>query len=63
LIERRHGTPINPPKPKVQQNESSEEVEVEYLEKVELDKSDDQALQKVPDTEAIVDSTGKILNQ
>jgi hypothetical protein len=27
LIERRHGTSINPPKPKVQQHESSEEVE------------------------------------
>jgi hypothetical protein len=30
LIERRHGTSINPPKPKVQQHESSEEVEFEY---------------------------------
>jgi hypothetical protein len=30
LIERRQGTSINPPKPKVQQYESSEEVEFEY---------------------------------
>jgi hypothetical protein len=63
LIERRHGTSINPPKPKDQQHESSEEVEFEYSEKVEFDKYDDQAFHEVPDTEDIVYSTGKILNQ
>jgi hypothetical protein len=63
LIERRHGTSINPPKPKVQEHESSEEVEFEYSEKVEFDKNDDQGFHEVPDTENIVDSTGKNLNQ
>jgi hypothetical protein len=36
LIERRHGTFINPPKPKVQEHKSSEKVELEYSEKVEF---------------------------
>jgi hypothetical protein len=63
LIERRHGTSIHPPKPKVQQHESSEEVEFEHSEKVEFDENDDQAFHEVPDTEDIVDSKGKILNQ
>jgi hypothetical protein len=61
LIERRHRTSINPPKPKVKQHESSEEVE--YSKKVEFDTNDDQAFHEVPETEDIVDSTGKILNQ
>jgi hypothetical protein len=50
LIERRHGTSINPPKPKVQQLESAK-VEFEYSEYVEFDKNDDQAFHEVPDTE------------
>jgi hypothetical protein len=36
LIERRHGTSINPPKPKVQEHKFSEKVEFEYTEKVEF---------------------------
>jgi hypothetical protein len=55
LIERRHGTSINPPKTPIEKHESPEEDIV--------DPSDDQVLHEVPDTEDMVDSTGKILNQ
>jgi hypothetical protein len=55
LNERRHGTSINLPKPKIEKHESSDEGE--------FDEDDDQALHEVTDTEDIVDSTGKILNQ
>jgi hypothetical protein len=53
-IERRHGTSINPPKPKVQEHEFSEEIESEYSEKVDFDKNDDQASHEVPDTESTI---------
>ena len=64
MIERRHGTSINPPKPKdastsTQPSEEQPSEEHEYHDEVD----EDQTLHETPDTEDIVDSTGKVLNQ
>ena len=58
LIERRHGTSINPPKP----TKSSKGSDSEWDSDSE-DDSDEQSTEGVPDVEDIVDSTGKILDQ
>ena len=59
LIERRHGTSINPPKTKDASKSAQPSEEHEYQEEVDVD----QTLHETPDTEDIVDSTGKVLNQ
>lgn len=55
LIERRHGTSINPPKPKPT-DESNESPEDD-------DRSSDTDDEVTPDVEDIVDSTGRLLDQ
>jgi len=56
LIERRHGTSINPPKPMKGEPETNEPNDAE-------DGADIEPAGELPDIEDILDSTGKILNQ
>jgi hypothetical protein len=56
LIERRHGTSINPPKKQTQVDETDDNEFEEYSDL-------DEEARKIPDTEDAVDSTGKLINQ